>query len=234
MKKASFLLGFALIALFIFSNSGTEAVNLSITEKFAAGRDDKKKKDTTDYTGTYSFDKSHSAISFRVRHMGLVDVVGFFRDFKGTVSYNAKNVPASTVEFTAQAMSIDTGVAPRDNHLKSADFFEVDKFKEITFKSTKVEKKGKGWILTGDFTMKGVTKSISFPFNIAGFLPGSDKAGAKMGITAATTINRRDYGVNYGSTLPNGVQALSDNVTIDLQIEANGPRPAAPAAAPKE
>jgi polyisoprenoid-binding protein YceI len=234
MKRAAFLLGFAFIALFIFSNSGIEAVNPSITEKFAGRDKDKKKKDTTDYTGTYSFDKAHSAISFRVKHMGLVEVLGFFRDFKGTVDYNAKDVGKSTVEFTAQAISIDTGVAGRDTHLKSADFFEVDKFKEITFKSTKVEKKGKGWILTGDFTMKGVTKSISFPFNIAGFLPAGERSGAKMGITAATTINRRDYGVNYGSNLPNGAPMLSDDVKIDLQIEANGPRPAAPAAAPKE
>jgi polyisoprenoid-binding protein YceI len=236
MKRAAFLLSFTLFALFIFSNSGTEAVNLSITEKFAGGdKDDKKKKDTTDYTGTYAFDKAHSAISFRVRHMGLVDVVGFFRDFKGSIDYNAKDVSKSAVEFTAQATSIDTGVAPRDNHLRTPEFFDVATHKEITFKSTKVEKKGKGWILTGDFTMRGVTKSISFPFNIAGFLPGTATAGSKMGVTAATTINRRDYGVNYGTTLPNGVQALSDNVTIDLQIEANGPRPPAPAttAAPK-
>lgn len=232
MKRASFLFGFALIALFIFSNSGIEAVNPTITEKFAGVKDDKKKKDTTDYTGTYSLDRAHSAISFRVRHMGLVDVIGFFRDIKGSINYDAKDVTKSTVEFTAQATSIDTGVSGRDTHLRSPDFFEVDKFKEITFKSTKVAKKGKAWILTGDFTMKGVTKSISFPFNIAGFLPGTATAGNKMGVTAATTVNRRDYGVNYGSTLPNGAQMLSDNVTIDLQIEANGPRPPAPAAAP--
>lgn len=226
MKRASFLLGTTLLALFIFSNFGTEAVSPNFADRFAAGDKDKKKKDTTDYSGAYTFDKAHSAISFRVKHMGLVDVVGFFRDFSGTVNYNHKDAAKSTVEFTAKATSVDTGVGGRDNHLRSKDFFEVEKFADITFKSTKVEKKGKGWMVTGDFTMKGVTKTITFPFNIAGFIPGSDKAGPKMGVTASTSINRRDYGVNYGGNLPNGVAMLSDNVAIDLQLELNGPRPA--------
>jgi polyisoprenoid-binding protein YceI len=235
MKRASILFGIALLALFIFSNAGTQAVDQSFAERFAAGDKDDKKKDTTDYTGTYTFDKAHSFIGFKVRHMGLIDVPGFFRDFTGTVNYNAKDVSKSTVEFTAKAASIDTGVPPRDTHLRSKDFFEVEKYQDITFKSTKVEKKGKNWMLTGDFTMKGVTKSITFPFNIAGFLPPGER-GAKMGITGQTTINRRDYGVNYGTNVPNGVAAVSDNVTIDLQIEANAPRPpaAAAAAAPKQ
>jgi polyisoprenoid-binding protein YceI len=225
MKRASYLLAFALIALFIFSNSGAEAVNPTITEKFAGagGGED------ADYSGAYSFDKAHSAISFRVRHMGLVDVIGFFRDFSGTINYNAKDVSKSSVEFTAQAMSIDTGVGPRDTHLKSGDFFEVDKFKEITFKSTKVDSSGKALMVTGDFTMKGVTKSITFPVNIAGFLPGNERGGPKMGSTAQTVINRRDYGINYGGKLPNGAAALSDEVQIDLQIEANAPKAVAPA-----
>jgi polyisoprenoid-binding protein YceI len=226
MKRVSFLMGFALFALFIFSNSGTNAVNQSITEKFG-GWDDKK--DTTDYSGTYNFDKAHSMIGFRVRHNGLAEVLGFFRDFKGTVNYDQKDVSKSTVEFTAQATSVDTGVAARDNHLRTADFFDVANNKEITFKSTKVAKKGKQWMLTGDFTLRGVTKSITFPFNIVGFLPGTEKSGPRMGLTAQTTINRRDYGVNFGSTLPSGALLLSDDVKIDLQLETVGPKP--PAAA---
>jgi polyisoprenoid-binding protein YceI len=236
MKRASILFGIALFALFIFSNSGTQAVDQSFAERFAAGDKDDKKKDTTDYTGAYSFDKAHSFIGFKVRHMGLIDVPGFFRDFTGTVNYDAKDVSKSTVEFTAKATSADTGVAGRDAHLKKPEFFDVEKYPDITFKSTKVEKKGKSWMLTGDFTMKGVTKSITFPFSIAGFLPPGER-GAKMGITGQTTINRRDYGVNYGTNLPSGIAAVSDNVIIDLQIEANGgPKvpAAAAAAAPKQ
>lgn len=171
-------------------------------------------------SGAYSFDKNHSAIGFRVKHMGLVDVPGYFRDFVGTVNFDAKDVTKSTVEFTAKATSVDTGVAGRDNHLRSKDFFEVEKFPEITFKSTNVAKKGKGYVLTGDFTMKGVTKSITFPFEISGWLPPGERDGGKMGITAETTINRRDYGVNYGTNLPSGIPSLSDDVKIVLLIEA--------------
>ncbi len=175
--------------------------------------------DDADMSGVYNFDKAHSFINFKVKHMGLIEVPGYFRDFTGIVNYNAKDVSKSTVEFKAMVTSVDTGVAGRDNHLRSKDFFEVETFPELTFKSTKVEKKGNSMMVTGDFTLKGVTKQISFPFNIAGFAPQKD--GAKMGITAETSINRRDYNVNYGSNMPNGVAVLSDDVKVNLQIEAN-------------
>ena len=220
MKKISFLLGIVLAALLVFSNFSTTASNTNIAERFNIDT----KKDAG-ASGVYTFDSAHSSIGFRVKHMGLIDVPGYFREFTGTVNYDAKDVSKSTVEFTAKATSVDTGVDRRDNHLRSKDFFEVEKFADITFKSTKIEKKGKQWMLTGDFTMKGVTKQISFPFNVAGFIPG-DKA-TRMGAMAATSINRRDFGVNYGSNLPNGAQVLSDEVRIDLQIEANMSNPAA-------
>ncbi len=172
-----------------------------------------------DMSGTYSFDKAHSAIGFRIKHLGLVDVPGYFRDFTGTINYNAKDVSKSSVEFTAQATTVDTGVEGRDKHLRSADFFEVEKFPTITFKSTKVEKKGNMMMVTGDFTLKGVTRQISFPFNITGF--AEQRRTMKIGVTAETSFNRRDYGVTYGSNLPNGVAVLSDDVKVNLQIEAN-------------
>ena len=95
---------------------------------------------------------------------------------------------------------------------------------------TKVEKKGKEWIVTGDLTMKAVTKSVSIPFEITGFLPGSERAGAKIGITGETMINRRDFGVNWGNNLPSGIPQVADQVKIVLSIEAAKPRPTAPAA----
>jgi Uncharacterized conserved protein len=218
MKRTLFLLGFVMAFVFAFSSfSTTEAVNRSFAEKFSF---DDKKQDV-DYSGTYTFDKAHSAIGFRVKHMGLVDVPGYFRDFTGTINYDAKDVTRSSVEFTAKMESVDTGVEPRDKHLRSKDFFEVETYPEMTFKSTKVEKKGKNLLITGNLTMKGVTKQISFPFQIAGFLPAGERSPAKMGVTAETTINRRDFNITYGSTLPNGVAALSDNVVVNLQIEAN-------------
>ncbi|MCW5961852.1 MAG: YceI family protein [Pyrinomonadaceae bacterium] len=171
-----------------------------------------------DKSGTYTFDTSHTTIGFRVKHMGLVDVPGYFRTFSGTAVYNAKDAAKSSVEFSATVTSIDTGVERRDNHLRSKDFFEVDKYPTMTFKSTKVEKKENQLMITGDFTLKGVTKQITFPFEVAGFAPQKD--GMKMGVTAQTTINRRDYGIDWGSNMENGVAMVSDEVRIDLQIEA--------------
>lgn len=218
MKKYSFLLVLALFGLFVASSFSTNAGNTTIVERFADA-DDKTAQDAS-ATGTYNFDKAHSSIGFRVKHFGLVDVPGYFRDFTGTINYDAKDVKNSTVIFTAQMKSVDTGIAGRDNHLRNADFFEVEKFPEMTFKSTKVEKKGKNWLVTGDFTMKGVTKQISFPFTLVGVKKDA-KGGMKMGVTAETSINRRDFGVNYGNNLPDGTPSLSDNVAVVLQLECN-------------
>jgi len=216
MKRASFLAVFAFFALFILADSGAEAVNKSLSERFMFGG-----AAQTGESGAYDFDKAHSFIGFEIKHMGLIEVPGFFRDFSGMVNYDAKDTAKSTVEFTAKATSIDTGVGGRDTHLRSADFFEVEKYPDVTFKSTKVEKTGNNWIVTGNLTIKGVTKPVSFPFNVAGFLPADQRGGGKMGVTAETTLNRRDYGVNYGANLPNGAAVLSDQVKINLQIEAN-------------
>jgi polyisoprenoid-binding protein YceI len=224
MKRFSFLAAIALIALAALSQSTTQAVNQNFAERFAGAVQ-------TGTSGNYDFDKAHSFIGFKVKHMGLIEVPGFFRDFTGKVNYDAKDITKSTVEFTAKVTSVDTGVDARDNHLRTADFFEVEKYPDLTFKSTKVEKKGESWMLTGDLTIKGVTKSITFPFQISGWLPADDRSGGKMGITAETTINRRDFGVNYGTNLPNGVAALSDDVKITLQIEAGKKKEPAPAAA---
>lgn len=221
MKRVSVLLSVALIAFAVLSQTGVGAVNLTLADRFAESQ-------ATGESGTYSFDKAHSVIGFKVKHNSLIEIPGFFRDFSGTINYDAKDISKSTVEFTAKVTSIDTGVSARDNHLRSKDFFEIEKFPDITFKSTKVEKSGKGWTVTGDFTMKGVTKSISFPFNIAGFMPPSARSGTRMGATAATKLNRRDYGIVYGTAA-----TIADEISIDIQVEATTPRPAAPTATPQ-
>ena len=213
MKRGSLLAALALLALVVLSQSGTHAVNNTFAERFAGGV-------PVGDSGVYTFDKAHSFIQFTVNHNGLTEVPGFFRDFTGSINFDSKDITRSTVEFTAKATSIDTGVAARDNHIRTKDFFEVETYPDITFKSTKVEKKGSGWLLTGDFTIKGVTKSISFPFQIVGWLPPSERSGGKMGIAAETTINRRDYGVNWGTNLPSGIAIVADTVKISLQIDA--------------
>jgi polyisoprenoid-binding protein YceI len=222
MRKISYLAIFVLIAGLIYSGIQTRAESLDLAGRFADAK-------TIGESGVYAFDKNHAFIGFKVKHMGLIDVPGYFRDFTGEVKFDSQDVTRSTVTFKAMATSVDTGVAARDAHLRRADFFEVEKYPEITFKSTKVEKKGTGWMVTGDLTIKGVTKPVSIPFEIAGWLPASERSGMKMGITGETTINRRDFGVNWGSNLPSGVPAVSDEVKVVLQIEAGKAKEAAKA-----
>ena len=206
-----------LAGLFFVFGTNSTAKSLSIEEKFTTFNFEKISVE--EQMGDYSFDKAHSSIGFRIKHMGLVDVPGYFRDFQGTVNLAGKKLRDSSVEFSAKVKSVDTGINGRDNHLRSKDFFEVEKYPELTFKSKKIKKKGKTYRVTGDFTMKGVTKELTIPMRMYG--PIKDGRGTiRMGVTGRTVINRRDFNVNYGSNLPNGVPMLADAVIVDLQIES--------------
>ena len=176
-------------------------------------------------TGDYRVDPGHSVIGFSIRHFEISFVRGRFKDFNSAIHYDAADVTKSTVEFTAKVESIDTGVEGRDKHLRSADFFDVAQFPEMTFKSTKVEKKGNGYVMHGDFTLKGVTKQISFPFNLVGAIK-DNRGNMRIGVAAETKINRRDYGITWGAKMANGGLNVADEVMIDLQLEAV--KPAAP------
>ncbi len=169
--------------------------------------------------GGYDLDTAHGLIGFSVRHLEINWVEGHFKDFKGTVNYNDKDVTKSTVEFSAKTTSIDTGITPRDNHLRSPDFFEVEKYPELKFVSTKIVKKGKTLMLFGNFTLKGVTKEISFPFTVTGGI--KDPWGnERFGIEAHTQINRRDYGINYGESMEIGGLDIGNEININLLLEA--------------
>ncbi|CAN5573367.1 hypothetical protein BH20ACI4_BH20ACI4_32340 [soil metagenome] len=205
---------FALTAVTFLPVFDTTAKNKNIAERFAL---DVKKKETG-ATGTYNFDKAHTFIGFQAKHMGLINVPGYFRDFTGTVNFDAADMKKSSVQFSAKIASVDTGATGRNSHLQKEEFFDAEKHPEMTFKSTKLEKKGKQWMMTGDLTMRGVTKSVSFPFEVVGFIAG--ERGTRMGITAETSVNRRDYGINYDSKLPNGTPSVSDEIKVTLQIEA--------------
>ncbi|MCY7347047.1 MAG: YceI family protein [Pyrinomonadaceae bacterium] len=202
------------LALVSFNTSGASFR----AEEFAARFADNKLT-PEESSGSYDVDAKHSYIGFRITHLGLTEILGSFRDFTGTISYDGKDVSKSSVNFTAKATSVDTGVDARDNHLRTADFFEVEKYPDLTFKSTKVVKKGDKWDVTGDFTLKGVTKQITIPFTVNGMMKDA-KGGVKMGVSAQAMINRQDYGVKWGNKLPDGTLALSDIVKIDLQLEA--------------
>ena len=134
MRKFAIGIMFTLIGAVCFIGfEGVTARNLSIAEKFA-------NTGVAPESGTYNFDKNHSAIGFEVKHMGLIHVPGYFKDFTGSVNYNADDVTKSSVEFSAKTASVDTRVVRRDNHLRSPDFFDAEKHPELSFKSTKVEK----------------------------------------------------------------------------------------------
>ena len=171
--------------------------------------------------GDYRIDPAHTIIGFSIRHNEITLVTGRFKEFTGAIHYDAKDVTKSSVDFKAKVESIDTGVEARDKHLRTADFFEVEKFPEMTFKSTSVSRKGKGY---GDLTLKGVTKQIALPFTITGAIKDA-RGNTRMGIAAQTTIDRRDYGITWGHALPGGGFDVAHDVTINLQLEAIQPAP---------
>lgn len=173
--------------------------------------------------GDYRIDTAHSGIGFSIRHYEISWVSGRFEEFKGSIRYDDKDVAKSGVEFTAKVTSIDTGIERRDAHLRTADFFDVAKFPELTFKSTSVKRKGKNQhILEGDLTLKGVTKRISFPFTLTGAIKDG-QGNARIGISAQTKIDRRDYGITWGKPMANGGMDVGNEVVIDLQLEAVKP-----------
>jgi polyisoprenoid-binding protein YceI len=178
--------------------------------------------------GDYNIDPAHSVIGFSIRHLEIAWVEGRFKDFKGAIRLDESDVTKSTVEFTAKIESIDTGVEPRDKHLRTADFFDAAKYPEMSFRSTRVERRGRdGYVLHGDFTLKGVTKPVALPFTVTGAI--KDPWGnTRFGVAAQTKIDRRDYGITWGKVLENGGLDVGNEVTIDLQLEAvkAGPKPA--------
>src|SRR3712207_717493 len=163
--------------------------------------------------GEYKIDPAHSVIGFAVRHMEIAWVEGRFKDFEGTIRYDDKDVTKSSVEFTAKVTSIDTGVEGRDKHLRTADFFEVEKYPTMTFKSTRVERKGKdGYVLHGDLTLKGVTKPVQLPFTVAGAVK-DQRGNTRFGVEASTKINRRDFQINYGNAFAGGLD-IGNEATV--------------------
>ena len=177
--------------------------------------------------GDYRMDTAHSVIGFSIRHNELALVNGRFKNFTGTIHFDDKDVTKSSVEFTAKVESIDTGVEARDKHLRTADFFEVEKYPDMTFKSTKVERKGKSYLLTGDLTLKGVTKPVTLPFTLTGAIKDG-RGNTRIGISAQTKIDRRDFGITWGHALASGGVDVAHDVMIDLQFEAVQPAPKAP------
>ena len=179
----------------------------------------------------YDADVAHSNVGFSIPILGgLSHVRGKFSEFTVSITYDDADVTKSSVNAVIKAASIDTGIERRDAHLRNADFFDVEKFPEISFQSTRVEKKGSAFVAYGTFTMHGVSKEIALPFTVNGVRKAPDGKTA-IGVTARTTINRKDYGVSFAR--PDNPDFLGDMVEIELNIitRAAAPQGAAPAAA---
>jgi len=171
---------------------------------------------------TWQLDPNHSAAHFAVRHMGISTVRGAFAKLAGTVQYDPAHPEQSVIDVTIDANSIDTRVEMRDKDLRSPNFFDVEKYPSITFKSKKVEAAGSGKLnVTGDLTIHGVTKEVILHVDGPTGPIKDPRGNQHMGAAATTEVNRRDFGVNG---VPGGV---GDNVSITLDVEMI--RPAAPA-----
>lgn len=164
----------------------------------------------------WAVDTSHTSVVFRIRHAGLSNVYGQFRQFGGKFSYDAAAPEKSTFEFNVQVASIDTNQEKRDEHLRSPDFFSAKEFPTIAFKSTSVKAKGKTLEVTGDLTLHGTTKSVTIPFEVEkGEFP---KGTPRVGATAEFSIKRSDFGMK------GMVGAIGDDVQLYLSLEGVAPK----------
>lgn len=180
---------------------------------------------TTFSQDIYNVDKTHSEVTFRVRHF-VSKVSGRFDDFSGTISVVPGNPAASSVEFTIKTASINTANTGRDTHLKSADFFDAENNPEITFKSTKITPVDEDTFdVTGQFTMHGVTKELTIPVDFGGTMTDS-RGTEKAGFALTTKLNRKDYGIVWNRALDAGGVMLGDEVEVTVNIEANKRKPA--------
>lgn len=171
-------------------------------------------------TGTYTIDPSHSRIGFVARHAMVTKVRGSFNEFEGSGYFDADNPAKSHLELTVQAASIDTRNADRDGHLRSNDFFDMEKYPTISFTSTSVEKVDEeNYRVTGDLTVKDVTKPVTVDFEYGGI--AVDPFGnTRLGLDGSVKVNRKDWGVNWNAALEAGGVLVSEKVTLEFEVSA--------------
>lgn len=168
----------------------------------------------------WKVDTSHSEVNFTVKHMMIARVNGTFRDFSADLAFDPEDLTTADVNFTVNVASIDTRNEDRDNHLKSADFFDVENHPNMTFVAKTIEKKGDNeYDVTGDLTIRGVTKPETFRVTFAGVAKDPFSGVEKAGLTATGKINRTDYGLTWNAALETGGVLVSEDVKIDLLLE---------------
>jgi polyisoprenoid-binding protein YceI len=167
---------------------------------------------------TWTIDPVHSEVGFSVRHMMVSKVRGRFTDFSGEL-VTADDPTASSVTAEIDLRSISTGNGQRDDHIRSADFFEVETYPTMTYRSTGIRVEDGEYVLDGDLTLKGVTRSVPLHLELNGFGP-DPFGGTRAGFTATGELNRRDFNVNFSAPMANGGAVVSDKITLHLEIEA--------------
>jgi polyisoprenoid-binding protein YceI len=168
----------------------------------------------------FKIDPVHSSVNFSVTHMSVSTVNGRFTDFEGKITFDDKDTTKSSVNVKIKSGSINTDNSSRDGDLKSAKYFDVEKFPELTFQSKSVEKKGDNYVAHGTLTIHGVSKDIDLPFELKG--PVDSKSGKIMGAHAGVTINRQDFGITNAPAA-----MIGNDIKIDLNVEAHSAPPAA-------
>jgi polyisoprenoid-binding protein YceI len=170
-------------------------------------------------TTTWKIDAAHSSAEFKVKHMMISNVKGSFSGLSGVLEEDAANPAGSQVEAAIEVNSISTGDAGRDAHLKGAEFFDTETFPVMTFKSTKVEKVVDKFVVSGDLTLHGVTKVVKFEVE-GPSAPGKDPWGnIRIGLSATTKINRKDFGLGWNSALETGGVLVGEEVSITLEVQ---------------
>jgi polyisoprenoid-binding protein YceI len=170
---------------------------------------------------TWVIDTAHSSVDFSVKHMMVTNVKGTFHDFNATVLADPADLTSAEIEFTIDLSSVDTRNKDRDNHLQSADFFDVEKHPTLTFKSKNIVKTGDDeYDVTGDVTLHGVTRTEVFSVTFEG--AGKDPWGnEKVGYSAKGTIKRSDYGLTYNAALETGGVLIGDNIKVSLELQGS-------------
>jgi polyisoprenoid-binding protein YceI len=168
--------------------------------------------------GTWTIDPVHSEVGFTVRHMMVSKVRGKFTSFSGEIVTGTDPLDSS-VTAEIELSSITTGNEQRDGHLRSADFFEVDKHPAMSYRSTGIRQQGDGFVLDGQLTLKGVTRDVPLTLELNGFGPDA-YGGTRAGFSATAEINRSDFGISWNAAIEGGGVVVSDKVTIQLEIEA--------------
>jgi len=167
---------------------------------------------------TFEVDPSHASIGFKIEHLVISKVKGEFRDFSATLVLDDEG-RLSQASSNIKVTSIDTGIEKRDNHLRSADFFDVSKYPEIIFKSKSVRQSGGNNVLVGDLTIHGVTKEVELPYKIKGPVKGP-QGETRIGFEASTVINRKDYGLTWNKTLEAGGVIVGEELELLIDLEA--------------